>query len=234
MSNGLKCIAAFLLLSFTCFGIPIGAPPDCVLGALKEYIALGSKGCTLSSTPTAVRVSDFGFVTGGLLDESQIQVTPSAPRSSGSLRFSADFLAPTGKTFDYLTFFTIDPPPIIHGFETEMETFTPKDGGKASVTTELCVGAAFSNPARDNSCKGTLLKLFVFYDSSGTVPLFQLRDRVNFDKASIVGVRSLLSLDAQVGTSDIRAYTNTSFILPEPRTAFLVLAGLGLLLLRRR
>ncbi|MCC7156603.1 MAG: PEP-CTERM sorting domain-containing protein [Bryobacterales bacterium] len=234
MSNGLKCIPALLLLASTCLGVPIVAPPGCALGSLKDYIALGSKGCTLSPTPTAMKVSDFGFVTAGPLDESQIHVTPSAPRSSGSLRFSADFLAPTGKTFDYLTFFTIDPPPIIHGFETDMETFTPKNGGKASVTTELCIGAAFSNPAKDNSCKGTLLKLFVFYDSSGTIPIFQLKDRVNFDAAGIVGVRSLLSLDAKVGTSDIGAYANTSFVLPEPSTAILVLAGLGLLFLRRR
>lgn len=229
-----KILIASVLLASSCVAVPVIAPPACIAAPLSAYIGLGAAGCSVSTVPTDVKVADFGFSGTGPLTQADILVNPVPLASSAGLRFAAAFAAPNGTSAEYLTFYTIDPPPIIHGFESEMETFTPKNGGKASITTELCLGAAFDDPAVSNACSGTLATLFVFFDSSTGSPAFQLKDKVSFGATNLIGVRSLIVLDAAQGTSDIGASTSTGFLLPEPGSALLVMAGLALVFLRRR
>ena len=231
----MKYICAVVLFASSCYAVPVVVPPACVPASLNTYIGSAGTGCSQSTALAELQFSDFGFVRDGPLTPGHVRVTPTPTASVGGLKFTADFSAPTGETFTYLTFFTIDPPPIIHGFEDDLFTRTPKNGGKASVLTELCIGAAFTNPGVDNSCSGTLATLFVFFDSSAPVPSFQLTDRVKFTAAvDVIGVRNTITLDANVGTSNIAGFGNTAVVIPEAGTFGFVLAGVGLLVLRRR
>lgn len=229
----MKRILGLVLFSTLCWASPVVPPPACVTDSLKAYIALGANGCSEFPIPAPLRFADFQFAQKGPLDSSQIKVIPSNSGFSGGLSFLGGFAASTAESAAYLIAFTLDPPPIIHGFESDLFTLTPKSGGRAIVITELCVGAAFSAPLLNNSCKGTLETLKVFYDSSTPVPTVQLVDRVKFDYTAVLGVRNTVLLEGGLGTSDIAGFGNTSFI-PEPSTLSLLAAGIALLLFRRR
>jgi|GEM_PF-6946173 len=170
-----------------------------------------------------------------------IMVTP--PTKIGeALGFSSmkfDIKGNQHVVFDFR--YVVDPPPpVFPGFETELDTFTPKGGGTAVLETELCVDGFFKGGAC--SAGGTTsfpivtLKAFYISDPKGG-DVFQLKDSVIFPTpARFISVHNILELKANGGTSQITGINNVAGItVPEPMAALLVGAGLiGLALLRWR
>lgn len=228
----------YLCAVSVCWGSSIGPPPArCEAGTLADYISLGSAGCSQRALSSIdVIFSDFGFSARGPLTAGDLFITPASADFETSLAVSADFSASRGRSISYVMFYTVDPPPIIHGSRLDMETLTPKNGGKARITMEICRGSAFKNPAETNRCDGALFTLRTFYDSSTSPDSFDLSDAVDFLPVDVIGVRITVRLDAGTGTSDISGFsTRTYLTVPEPDTAFLSVLGLGAVgLLRRR
>jgi hypothetical protein len=231
----MRAVIVLLVFAAVASAVPLVIPPPCKAGSLANFITLGNTGCSFPSAEP-VAAFNYGFAAGGggPLKSSDIFIDPSAGESEARQDFSANFAAGPGDHFTYLIVYEIDPrPPVIQGMALRLNTFTPKNGGTATVTTELCVGAAFSSPLLNNSCKGTLLTLTTFFDSSTVVPTFDLFDSVRFASVSDLGVRNTVVLDGGAkGSSTIAGFSN-GVILPEPST-FVAGAGLLLLLIRSR
>jgi hypothetical protein len=202
----------------------------CVSGTLASYIALGATGCSVG--PTTLVFSDFSFglvsASGGAVavGAAGITVTPViSPQKFGLNYASSGFNVTAGQFIQYLLSYTIDDPPIIHGFELDMFD-PPTPPGMASITSVGCLGAAFSG----STCPTSTVTQMVS-DNGITASLTDIK---NFGPVSILGNRSTITLDAHLGgTADITGFTEFAAI-PEPATAWFAGAGLLLLFAVRR
>jgi hypothetical protein len=203
----------------------------CLPGTLANYIALGATGCSVG--PTTLVFSDFSFglvsASGGAvpIGAADIAVTPVISAQKFGLNYaSSGFKVTAGQFIQYLLSYTIDDPPIIHGFELDMFD-PPTPPGMASITNVGCLGAAFSG----STCPTSTITQMVS-DNGITASLTDIK---TFGPVTILGDRSTITLDAHLGgTADITSFTELA-IIPEPATAWC--AGAGLLLLfsvRRR
>lgn len=134
-----------------------------------------------------------------------------------------------GNTAIYKLSYTIDPyPPIIPGFDVEMDTFTPAGGGKATITTDLCVHQG------EPGCFET--KSFdVVYDSAANGEI-KLKNSVRFTPTNWLDVTHTIKLEALISgsSSEISGLkSSVTGVVPEPGTAVLGALGLGLVMLLR-
>jgi hypothetical protein len=211
------------------FATPLEPPPACVTNTLDNYLSLGADGCSMGE----IAFSNFSFsVTsfgGGAvpIPPSAILVTPTL--ENGSLTFSSSGFSVTGSEFvTYLLGYSIDPHPIIRGFDDTLDVDGPTFPGLASITTDLCLLATFTG----DSClePGVPASLHVF--DNGIIA--QLSDSVDFPPLAVIGVRNTIDLHANGANADFTSFTNTAAAVPEPATWLLVSSGLLGLLVRRR
>ncbi len=254
----------FPLLALTLFGLSCAAnaglinatAPPCAGGNLQSYIALGSAGCRgPGPTSTALTYFDFDFTvkypettqTVGLADASNINVTPPAAPGEQISFNSIYFDVPTLERAVYIIDYTIDPPPdILPGFDLELDTFTPVQPGKATVTAFVCVGGNYDDGLCSEVETATYSELIpytliVFHNG---LPLgsVQLTQSVTFNEpTNYIDVRLIIDLDARRGGTSQISGVGTSvpvppqYAVPEPGTWAMLGAGLsGLALFRRR
>lgn len=216
-------------LSSPALATPIFFAPACTTGSLASYIALGggpNGGCSID---TEVRFYDFSFTVlssgGGAVpvSASSIVVTPVLAGDARRLTFSSSGFSVIGsESVTYLLAYTVDPHPIIRGGRTFMDTFTPVAPGVASITTDLCIGAAFGGTLVTPTCAGGTATLNVFHD--GISP--QLSDSTTFSDVADLGVRNTIELNANGASADFRSFTNDTVVSPEPATWLLMTSGL--------
>jgi hypothetical protein len=200
----------------------------CAIDTLANYIALGSGGCTVGG----LAFTDFAFSTvsssGGAVavTAAGITVTPVIVGLKEGLNYaSTGFSVSAGQAIQYLLTYTIDDPPIIHGFELEMFTDPPVFPGIAQIDSLECVGAAFVG----TSCSGTTTPNSVFDNGASSSHL----DTEFFSPAITVGDRTTITLDATSGGSANFESFNELAIVPEPSSLWLMAGSLLLLPWRR-
>jgi hypothetical protein len=201
--------------------------PVCSGETLADFIGFGSTGCMAGEFTVKnfswrdVRASD-GYTVLGPGD-----VSASVINSEGSpiVQISGNFIATGNEFVSYKFAYLIDPPPvIIRGFEEEMETFTPRDGGITQIRTLVCAGG-FIEECDD------LFQLSVFHDGQNPKTF----DSVVFPRlVNVVDVQHLIKLDANGGLADFSGFTTRAQVVPEPSSFIAAAAGLAMILLRRR
>jgi hypothetical protein len=138
-------VSVFFMAALLCPQLKAGPVyPTCVTGSLESYI--NSSGCVLAGAP-AVVYSGFNFPDPinpdgltGLLDPTQITVTPEPSGLGGSFDFSGDFTVPA---LDMLTygidyFLLLDPAPVLGGGSLHLDPT-----GQVSVTESICADSFF-------------------------------------------------------------------------------------------
>ena len=224
-----------LLLGVTppLFATPFVPPPACVAGTLDQYLLLDPAGCSIGSE---VAFSGFSFAVvfagGGAIPiaASDIVVTPTLAGLESSLTFASSGFSVTGEAFaTYHIGYTIDPHPILSGFSSALRADSPVFPGLVSITTDLCLGAAFTG----TSCVPAGVSDAVQVFHNGIVA--QLTDSTAFMPLAVLGVLNTIDLQANGASADFDSLTNTVTIVPEPATWLLIGSGvLGSRLLRRR
>jgi PEP-CTERM motif len=214
------------------FATPFVPPPACVANTLDEYLLLDPAGCSVGDE---VAFSGFSFAVvsagGGAIPiaASDIVVTPTAAGLASSLTFASTGFSVTGTEFaTYQVGYTIDPHPILSGFDDVLDASSPVFPGLVSITTDLCIGAGFTG----TSCvfPGVPDAVQVFHNGIAA----QLVDSTTFMPVALLGVLNTIDLQANGASADFSSVTNTVNIVPEPATWLLIGSGLlGSRLLRR-
>ncbi|MBI4904567.1 MAG: hypothetical protein HY820_13075 [Acidobacteria bacterium] len=181
---------------------------------------------------------DFGFdnsvFAGGYIPfaSSSITVTPLVSGFYVQFGFSGPFSVTGTESGTYVMTYTLDPPPILTGMDDDLLTNTPVAPGIVTITTDLCIGAAFTPPPLGTTCGGTPAALSVFHagSSSGT------HDEIVFAATSILGVRHSVVLTANGASASFTGVQGSTVASPEPATIWsgAVLALLGLWRAKRR
>jgi hypothetical protein len=229
----LTTLGLLLGLAPSVLATPHVTPPACVANTLDQYLLIGPGGCSIGD-----EIAYFGFSFavvssgGGAIPiaAADILMTPTAGDFLTSLAFSSSGFSVTGnESVTYRIGYTIDPHPILYGFEDFMDVSSPVFPGSATITTDLCIGAAFTGI----SCLGPGVPDSVQVFHAGTTS--QLSDSTNFTPTAVLGVLHTIVLAANGASADFNGVTSSTTITPEPATWLLIGSGLfGAGLLRRR
>ena len=248
----------FLLGAFSAFGTSVGVG-QCPSGqSLSFYVTtytLHGDGCTvgdwtysnftyqLISFPSAANLAP-GTLKAQAAD---IMLTPPAfvtqafGFSSDNFQVFYNEAKKVGNTAIYKIGYTIDPyPPIIPGFEVDMDTFTPKGGGKATITTSLCIHqgtpACAENKSFDVVYDSGIDGKIITSNFAGFTPTnwLDVVHEINLEALMSGASSEITGLKSKVVQGD-----GTPFPPPVPEPGGLILAGiglasLGLLRLRRK
>jgi hypothetical protein len=219
----------FVLLALLGVGV-LQAAPMCTIGTLASYEALGAGGCMDGD----LVVKDFAFSVltsgGGAIPvlDTAITLTPtnSAPSAFGLKIASAGFSV-TGTGFvKYLIAYTWDP----HNIRSmdDLLDIAVSPPGLVKVTTDGCVGAAFSGAI----CSMSINTVTVSDD--GITPV--LSNSVTFSPAlvPVLGIRNTIDLEGNTtGSASFDSFSNEASA-PEPATWMSAGACLCAFLLCRR
>jgi hypothetical protein len=217
----------------SCFGALTPAS-TCATATLAAYQSLGPGGCTLLNGGNTYIFKNFDFAVPSSsgtdpINAGQISVTPLSGPDMLGLNFASPGFNVTGnEAVQYLISFYVDPlPPDIWRVETEMLAESPVAPGFAAITTDVCVGSNFIS----GTCPTTVASGTVFHAGSQGQ---QLLTRIDFTPTNNVGIRNLITLDANGAVSQIDGFQNRVVLLPEPGTWMMMAGGLGLVALRIR
>jgi hypothetical protein len=227
-------VATTLVLGFaqSVSATPLEPLPACIEATLARYLALEG-GCSVGDE---IGFSDFSFsviVSGGgavPIGASDITVTPTLVGDQAILAFASSGFSVTGSGFvTYLLAYSIDPHPILGGFDDFLIADSPTFPGLASITTDLCLGALFIEGCSE---PGTPESLRVFHNGITS----QLTDGVTFPPLALIGVRNTIELQANGANADFLGFSNgVTSTVPEPGSWLLIGSGLlGARLFRRR
>jgi hypothetical protein len=195
-------------------------------GTLVTLIGFNSNaipGCTING----LTYSGFSW-TPGITNTTTVtpeQVTYTADDTSGLLNFfSTQFNISGSNVLFYTLQYIVDPPPIIiRAFDENLFDDPPVFPGTASIPTTICLGFAFVS----NTCAGSTVSLLTF-DNGGPT---QVHDVVSFTPQSLVGISTVIDLEAHGASSEIGGFGNQ--VNPAPEPSSYLLAGVGLAVLLR-
>jgi hypothetical protein len=202
----------------------------CATDSLFNYEALGAGGCTVKGLPFSGFTFSVVFANGGAVPVTagQITVSPVDPDLEGGLNFASDgFSVSAGQSVEYQISYSVDDPPIIHGWDLQLfDPVTPP--ATITITSMECLGSAFSGTSCPTSSTVTNT-----VSDNGTTPV--LRDKEYFPITRTVGVLTTIELDAHLGGSaSFTSITQQAVLAPEPWPAMLTPSGLLLLVFARR
>jgi hypothetical protein len=184
----------------------------CPIGPLSQYLVAGFTCQTDNSV-----FSDFGAeIPQGGVPASAIQVVPLSGPGLIGFQFNGNFTVSAGQSIDYLFGYFVDPPPIIHGEQIDLDPF-----GDVSLQTDLCVTLFPCAPA---DMLGTLNTT-----TGNTMASTQ------FPSTGTMAVQDTLTLIGGNTGATSQGFDNMTFVTPEASSMLLVVSGLlGLLAFRRR
>jgi hypothetical protein len=194
----------------------------CQGGALTTYLQ-GGFTCTQDNGILTFKSFVFTGALGGL-NSDQIFVSPvDVPGQVGFMFTGAgnlNFSVQPGQNATYVLSYFIDPPPVIHSEQLDLDPF-----GSVSLVEDLCVTAF--------PCAGgnSLGKLTV--DNSN--PPTSLHASIVLGNLNALGIQNTLTLNGGTGGANSHGFNNVTFVNPEPSTILLAASGLlGLLAFRSR
>ena len=201
-----------------------GAP--CGNAPLSTYVSLGSTGCSVG----AYTFFNFGFQvfssvgSPAVLGTADLNLSPTTVLNGAGFDFlpvsgGPGFSLSSGQAVTYRLTYTVDPPPpIIWGFEEDMQTNTPVAPGFARINASLCVGGVFLA-----NCFTDPVALTVYHNGNSD---FRLQDARAIQGAYIVGVRTDIILDATAGGSSSFTGFSQFATIPEPGSLVMLASGL--------
>ena len=209
----------------------MGVPNCPSSGTLADLIAF-NRGPTPGCVVNGLLYSGFSWTqTGGTttLAANQVNYTASGVGEASTLFFSTSGFSVTGNdSLIYTLGYTEDPPPvIIRGLNQQLDSDPPVFPGFADIITTACLGSAFIG----GSCPNSMVTLLTFDDGNGIKQLF---DSAAFDPVAILGISTLIDLEAKGASSEITGFGNTTFVSPEPSSYLLAGGGLAVLAALRR
>jgi len=238
----------FFLAAFLCPQLDADSPyPDCAIGSLESCI--DSSGCVLGGSSGGVVVFG-GFVfpsplnpdgLTGLLDPTQIELTPVSSGLGGSFDFSGDFSVPAGDTvtYDVDYFLLLDPAPILGGGSLALDP-----SGNVSVTESICADSFFATgPGGATVCQsngpgGVVDSAPQSLTVDDSNPPFSLSASITLNPAAYnfanVETAIVLTGGAAGASSEGVVVTDTIGETPEPVTSLLCLGGLTAIGIFRR
>ena len=157
----------------------------------------------------------------------QITVSSVDPDIEGGLNFaSSGFSVGPGQSVEYDVSWSVDDPPIIHGWDLML--FDPVTfPAFITITSEECLGAAFVGSV----CPTSMVVSNTVSDN-GIVQV--LDDTEFFPPTRLVGELTTIRLDASAGgAASFTSFTESAILLPEPWSALLTGSSLLLLILMR-
>jgi hypothetical protein len=227
--QGARLVRCVFLVLMTCVGMCAAGITNVqcpTSGTLADLIALNSDptpGCTIDG----LNYSAFSWTQSPgsttSLAASQVSFTTSiTPGMLGTLDWTSSGFSVSGSnTLIYTLSYEIDPPPIIiRAFDQEMFTDPPVAPWFADIPTTICLGAAFAGGV----CSTSTVSVDTF--DNGTSMGNQLTDSVTFLPQSTIGISTVIDLEANGASSSISGFENTTEIIPEPASYFLVAVGL--------
>jgi hypothetical protein len=222
-------LLSLLLLPAAALASPIAPVPACVTASLASYIALGGTGCQVG--PLAVVDFSFTAVEGNNVTilPGDVTVTPVMSAPSYALQFSSpQFTASNSDIIRYLIAYTWDPGDIRS--LDDVLSDPPIPPGFASITSDICVDAAFTN----GICPTFVTTLSVFDNAFSS----QLTASVVFTPpAATLGIRNTIDLEGggPGGSVTLNSF-GSAVTIPEPGTALagLLSVVLGALVHRRQ
>lgn len=188
-----------------------GSATTCPTGSYSLYL-IPNFTC---STDTLIFKNFAYSASAGGIAASAIQVAPITGPGFG-FQFNGNFTASPGQTITYMLSYFIDPPPIIHGEQIDLDPF-----GSVSLQTDLCITAF---PCAPGNSLGTLNA-----DTANTMASTQ------FPNTGTMGVANTLTLTGGNTGANSQGFDNMTFTTPEPSSILLAASGLlGLLAWRSR
>jgi hypothetical protein len=195
---------ALLFAIFVFAAASANGATTCPTGPYSLYIVAGFTCQTDGSI-----FSDFGAeIEPGGVPASAIQVVPLSGPGFAGFQFIASFTASQGQTITYLFGYFVDPPPIIHGEQINLDPF-----GDVSLQTDLCITAFPCAPA---DTLGTLNAT-----TNNTMASMQ------FPGTGTLAVQDTLTLTGGNTGATSQGFDNVTFVTPEASS--MLLAGSGLL-----
>ena len=212
-----------ILLSF-CAVTGFGAP--CLPGSLQDYYNLGG-GCDLGPVLVSGFTAQPGQAIATQLDPTLIQVTPGGTPSDPNLLFSLNTFAASGEVFEsFFSFMVLGP---LLGATIDLTAASAAADGAVTGVLDICPDAAFIPPL---TCSTTPATVIVFAIEGDQL----LSDSAAFPLSSFFDVFVDLTIDGGLdGSASLESATvgfassPTTDPIPEPATAYLMLAGLGAL-----
>jgi hypothetical protein len=210
-----KVLIGLALLCVLSGTVAIGAPMQCQPGTLATYTA-PAFACTEGGGLFTLK-SFYAIVPQGGLTLDQIIFNPiDGPGQIGG-QVVGTFTANPGQTLTYEFGFYIDPPPIIHGEEIDLDPT-----GAVTLQTVLC--AVNTVPCPNANILSTLMATTA--SPTASAPLGNL---------STLSVQNTFGLDGGRTGATSGGFNNITIVLPEPAAILLTAAGLlGLFAFRSR
>jgi hypothetical protein len=211
-----RTVLVGLVLFCALGGTAAFAAPMCQSGTLASYLGAGF---TCTEDNGILSFKDFAYTPPeGGLSAAQITVSPLDMPGSVGFLFTGSFASINGTSTAYVFSYFIDPPPIIHGEQMDLDPM-------ASVILQLDLCSTPFNPG----CGGTPLGTLTADNSN---PPSSLKASTQLANTNALGVRNTLTLTG-AGTS--QGFDNITSITPEPSSILLAASGLlGLLAFRWR
>jgi hypothetical protein len=203
------------LILLCAFGGTAALAAQCSAGTLAQYTALNFT-CTEDNGVFTFKNFLYTPPMGGL-NANQVILNPiDVPGEVGFL-FTGTFTVPPGMNAVYVLSYFIDPPPIIHGEQIDLDPIM-----FVSLQTDLCTTAF---PCGGGNSLGSL-------KASSTTSLMASTALAN---TNALGVQNTLTLTGATNGATSQGFDNITFIAPEPSGILLAASGLlGLLAFRSR
>jgi hypothetical protein len=191
---------------------------QCMGAPLTTYLQ-GGFTCTEDNGILTLKSFVFNGAPGGL-NSDQIFVSPLDVPGEAGFMFMGNFTVQAGQNATYVLSYFIDPPPIIHGEQLDLDPM-----GSVMLVEDLCVTAF---PCAGGNSLGKLIT-----DNSN--PPTSLHASTALAPTNALGIQNTLTLNGGTGGANSQGFNNVTFINPEPSTILLAASGLlGLLAFRSR
>jgi hypothetical protein len=207
----------FIGLTLLCAlgGTSAFAAGQCQGGTLSTYLAAGFT-CTQDNGILTFKSFVFNGPQSGL-NSDQINVSPLDVPGTVGFTISGNFVVSAGQNATYVLGYFIDPPPIIHGEQLDLDPF-----GSVSLLEDLCISGPIQGCPAGNSLQ------LLATTANPTATAF-------FANTSTLGVQNTLTLTGGNTGANSQGFDNVTFIAPEPSGILLAASGLlGLLAFRSR